>query len=422
MSFIRNTAAGDDTRSALGDLPAPEPVPDMAAYLANRERALAADAAKRANFDRYMASGRRTADLDYLPIKLDLENVSRCNFRCTMCVVSDWPKGKRAADMPLAAFKRLIDEQIGLVEIKLQGTGEPTMQGDAYFEMIRYARSKHIWVRTTTNASLLHLRDNYRKLVDSGVNEIQISIDGADKATYEAVRRGGKFEMVSRNCRTINAYCAELGVLRTKMWTVVQRANRHQLPDIVRLAADLGFQRLVFSLELSDWGLAQWHEKNEQAAVNEGLDPAQLLGLVQLGEALGVVVRFWTVHEKYSTAAPDRICPWPFERAYVGSDLRVAPCCYIGNPDVYTFTPAPIESFTQTWNGPAMKAFRQAHIEGRIPAICAGCYGTAGLCRPRDRPLGRESAAAGPQSVAPQAYFPRATCGRNLQTCSPHRA
>src|SRR5258708_7900048 len=162
-----------DRRERLLRLPPPQPVPDLAAYVAERERALASSPERRANYDRYLASKRRSAKVDYLPIRLDIENVSRCNFRCTMCVVSDWPKGKRAVDLPVEDFKRIIDEQVGLVEIKLQGIGEPTLQRDPYFEMIRYARSKHIWVRTTTNASLLHLNDNARKLIDSGVNEVQ---------------------------------------------------------------------------------------------------------------------------------------------------------------------------------------------------------------------------------------------------------
>ena len=59
------------------------------------------------------------------------------------------------------------------------------MQRDDYFAMIRYARDKHIWVRTTTNASLLHLKDNYRKMIDADVNELQISVDGASKRVYE---------------------------------------------------------------------------------------------------------------------------------------------------------------------------------------------------------------------------------------------
>ena len=111
-------------------------------------------------------SAARGADVDYLPVKLDIENVSRCNFRCTMCQVSEWPKGRRARDMTLDEFKRLIDQQYSLVEIKIQGQGEPTLQGDDFIAMISYARSKAIWVRVITNGSLLHLRDNYKKLID----------------------------------------------------------------------------------------------------------------------------------------------------------------------------------------------------------------------------------------------------------------
>jgi MoaA/NifB/PqqE/SkfB family radical SAM enzyme len=59
--------------------------------------------------------------------------------------------------------------------------------------MIRYAREKHIWVRTTPNASLLHLKDNYRKMIDADVNELQISVDGASKQVYEGIRRGANY-------------------------------------------------------------------------------------------------------------------------------------------------------------------------------------------------------------------------------------
>ena len=145
--------------SGLRSLPMPVPAAGLEAYQRERALALASDARRKANYDAYQAHQRRGAVVDYLPIKLNIENVSRCNFRCTMCVVAEWPKGQRAEDMTFDDFRRLIDEQYGLVEIKLQGIGEPLMQrGDEFFEMIRYARSKHIWVRTTTNASQLHLR------------------------------------------------------------------------------------------------------------------------------------------------------------------------------------------------------------------------------------------------------------------------
>lgn len=368
--------AGESKRRSLRQLPAPEPAAGAAAYRAELELALAADVEKRANYARYLASSRRNASVDYLPVKLDIENVSRCNFRCTMCMVSSREKGKRAEDMPLEAFKRLIDEQYGLVEIKLQGVGEPLLQRDDYFEMIKYARARHIWVRTTTNASLLHFRDNYKKLIDSGVNEVQISIDGATSEVFEKIRAGSSFKRVTDNCRKINAYCRSVGVVRTKMWTVVQKDNYSQLHDLVRTAADLGFTNQVFSLELSDWGREDMRVRNAEIDMEQELDHERLFDLVELGDHLGVQVRFWNVTEKYRLGSPETLCPWPFERAFVASDGRVVPCCYIGNPDVAQID-GDIDaerSFTEIWKGPVYTAFRQAHISGNLPKICDQCY------------------------------------------------
>ncbi|MGO9397894.1 MAG: radical SAM/SPASM domain-containing protein [Xanthobacteraceae bacterium] len=365
-----------DRQRALRGLPAPEPAAGVAAYERERELALSRSPECRANYARYLASRRRGAVVDYFPIKLDIENVSRCNFRCTMCAVSDWHKGQRAADLSLDAFRRLIDEQIGLVEIKLQGLGEPTMQREDYFAMIRYARERHIWVRSTTNASLLHLKDNYRKLIDADVNELQISVDGASKQVYEGIRRGANYERVMSNIALINGYARERGVERTKMWTVVQQGNLHELEALVDLAAGLGFRNQVFSLELTDFGLARWHEINAAASAERNLDIDFLLGLVERGKERGVRVRFWNTTSKYSTETPDALCPWPFERAYISSDQRVVPCCFIGNPDVAEIgtTPAKPASFTSVWFGPDFQAFRKAHLDGNIPAYCRGCY------------------------------------------------
>ena len=369
----RNAPAA--SRPADG-LPGPEPAAGTAAYRRERELALAADPRKRANYERYLAAGRRSAEVDYLPIKLDIENVSRCNYRCRMCVVSEWPKGRRAEDMALDAFRRLIDEQYGLLEIKLQGIGEPTLQRDILFEMIRYARARHIWVRTTTNASLLHIKDNGEKLIDSGVNEVQISIDGATKEVYEGIRVGSVFERVLGNCKRINAYCRARSLARTKMWTVVQKANIDQLEALVELAAELGFPCQVFSLELSDWGLERWSDRNSEVSVKRGLERGRLESLIDLGRRLGVDVRFWDIGDKYRLGHPETLCAWPFERAYIGSDLRVAPCCYVGNPDVYQID-EPIReghAFADIWRGEAYARFRRSHLEGKLPEVCRACY------------------------------------------------
>jgi MoaA/NifB/PqqE/SkfB family radical SAM enzyme len=259
------------------------------------------------------------------------------------------------------------------VEIKIQGLGEPTMQRDPYFEMIKYARSKNIWVRTTTNASLLHLNNNYKKLVDSGVNEIQISIDGADKATFESIRRQSVFEQVVKNCKLINAYCDSKGVELTKMWTVVQKGNRHQLSRLVDLAYEMGFRSMGFSLNLVDFGTERWREINDGVTVEGSFSRSEADELMAKGAQLSIKVRFWSVTQKYTIDDPAKMCPWPFERAYISSDLRVVPCCIIGNPDVSEIGSAR-ENFSGVWYGTTMQDFRAAHLKGNIPPVCRSCY------------------------------------------------
>ncbi|MDF1790383.1 MAG: radical SAM protein [Thalassobaculaceae bacterium] len=357
----------------LRDLPNPDPAAGLRAYRDERAACLRADRRRWSNYRRYRASTRREVAPDYLPIKLDIENVSRCNFRCTMCSVSQWPKGRRAGDMTVDAFKALIDTQSGLVEIKLQGMGEPLMQRDPYFEMIRYARARRIWVRTTTNGSLLHLNDHIAKLVAADPNEVQISIDGATADVYEAIRRGSVFDRVTRNVADLNAAFAAAGKTRTKMWTVVQHANAHQLADLVHLAASLGFKSQVFSLEMVDWGLESWRAANNAVTVTDDLDPVELRALVERGRELGVRVQFWHTTEKYSTSSPADLCPWPFERAFIGSDGRIVPCCTIGNPDVMEIA-GNGGSMKEVWFGEAFAEFRRAHLMGRIPKACRSCY------------------------------------------------
>jgi MoaA/NifB/PqqE/SkfB family radical SAM enzyme len=265
------TDASEQVGSVFAGSKFPIPLPSAGADVYDGERALCLqmDEKKRHNYERNLLSRRGNAEVDYMPVKLDIENVSRCKFRSTMCVVSDWDKGKRAEDMPVENFKRLIDEQYGLEELKIQGLGEPTMQNGDLLAMIRYARRRHIWVRTVTNASRLHLNDYYREYVDTGVNEIQISFDGASAEIFEAIRRRSDFRQVSKNYRMLNDYCDENGKRITKMWALVQEKIRHQLLDMVDVADRLGFRDLAFSFTLIGWGDAKWRRANNAVQTDD---------------------------------------------------------------------------------------------------------------------------------------------------------
>jgi pyrroloquinoline quinone biosynthesis protein E len=349
----------------------PMPAPDRAFYDAVLAAGFARFPERQVNYERYKAATRGER-VDYLPIKLDIENVSRCNYRCTMCQVSDWPKMTRAGDMSLADFKQITDSQVGLIEIKLQGMGEPLLAARPFFDMVRYARSRDLWVRSTTNGSLLHLKENYKHLVDTDICEIQVSIDGATAPTYEAIRRGGKFKRVAANCEKLNSYARDAGRHRTRMWVVVQKTNFHEMGLFPELAARLGFSRLSLSLDLNDWGQDRWRASNDQADMQRSFDPAYARDLVERGRSLGVDVTFWFIDQKYDPRDKTKLCPWPFERAYISSDMRVVPCCMVANPAIADLGDA--RDLTAVWTGSAMREFRRAHLEGRIPDFCRSCY------------------------------------------------
>ncbi len=322
------------------------------------------------NYLKYKKNSREAA-LDYLPGVLDVENVSRCNYRCKMCQVSGWKNSKRAGDMSLEEFKKLIESQIGLVEVKIQGMGEPLLSED-FYKMVKHARKRHLWVRSTTNASLLHITDNYRKLLDSDICEIQISVDGASKESYQKIRKGGHFAKVKKNCVLLNSYGEKINQKRTRMWVVVQKDNFHEWNKFPKLAAELGFERLTFSLNLNGWGQESWKEKNSQLAVKNGFEKTEISNVIEIGKACNVEVTFWGVNNKYHHRNPQNLCPLPFQRLYISSDYKIIPCAGVGNPDIINFGGA--RELTRIWNGPKMIDFRNKHITGRIPDFCRACY------------------------------------------------
>ncbi|HUP80572.1 MAG TPA: radical SAM protein, partial [Pirellula sp.] len=230
----------------------PKPQADMQLYSSVLADGFSRFPERKENYAKYRAS-TRSIHLDYRPIKLDIENVSRCNYHCTMCQVSDWPGFKRSRDMTFDEFKQILDFEFGLVEIKIQGMGEPFL-GKCYIDMIQYARDRQIWVRSVTNGSILHHRNNYKKVIDADVCELIVSIDGASSETYEGIRRGGRFSRVRENCVLLNDYARSNGKQRTRMWVVVQDTNFHEIRDFPKIARELGFHRLTLSLDVHSWG------------------------------------------------------------------------------------------------------------------------------------------------------------------------
>ena len=313
-------------------------------------------------------SAKKQEVLDYLPVKMDVENVSRCNLKCDMCQVNDFPKNRRAEDMLLEEFERLIDEQYGLTEVKIQGMGEPFL-GKTFIDMIAYASSKDIWVRTSTNATILDKNENYKRVIDAGIGEVQISVDGTSKETYEKIRINASFDRMVENCKLINGYCEKRGFDGTRMWVLLQKTNLHELHHFPAFAEKLGFKRIAIIMDVSGWGNHRWTEKNNEKTVSGLITQNDIDMMLEEADHLGVELGFWDIAGKYTK---ENLCPWPFERAYISSEGKVVPCCMIANPDRYHFDV--LGEFTQIWKSDSYRLFRRAHLTGRIPEACRNCY------------------------------------------------
>ncbi len=326
------------------------------------------------NYEKYqrMCNNGYEITCDFLPVKMDYEVSSRCNFRCTMCLMSEIGNN-RPANMTFDDFRDSIDRQQGLIEVKLQGMGEPLLNPD-FFKMADYAIANHIWVRTVTNASLLHLNDNYKKMIDSKIGEIQISVDGARKETFESIRRGSDFDVVVNNCTMLNEYAQTKGEQwRTSCWMLVQKENVDEVEELLELAAKMKFTRLTYSIAVSDWGKDNWTEINSGKEVADLFTEEFAQKLIRRGSELGITVTFWDGKDKYVyDEKKDKICAWPFSRAFISADMRIVPCCVVCDSNTCDLGDA--RDFVNGWNSDKYQKFRRAHMEGTLPEICLNCY------------------------------------------------
>lgn len=98
-----------------------------------------------------------------------------CNLRCRFCHIRE----ERIQELDTAGMKRIIDrlDELGVAVISVSGGGEPLLRAD-FAELLNYAASKGLYTKITSNGTMPQAE--YRQLLDSGVREIGISLDGVE--------------------------------------------------------------------------------------------------------------------------------------------------------------------------------------------------------------------------------------------------
>lgn len=294
------------------------------------------------------------------PPILTIEPTNVCNLRCPLCVTGNGRMTRSPGRMTLELFKQLLDE-IGdyVFYLLLYHQGEPYINRN-FLAFVEYAKKKAIYCTTSTNGHYLD-EENAARTVASGLDSMIISIDGADQTSYETYRVAGNLRRVQEGVRNL---VAEKIRQRSRtpylfLQFLVMKHNEDQIPEMERMAADLGVDRLL--------------KKNIQVETSE--EAAIWLPRKESHRRYRYDGKEFTV--KRNGKGP---CPRPWLTTLVNWDGGVVPCCFDKNGH-YGFGKISAKTPYRTiWNNDTHIRFQKAMLNGRDSIdICKNCSQGLGI-------------------------------------------
>ena len=306
----------------------------------------------------------------FLPWTLDIEPTVACNLRCVMCHSDKIREQRDIKNMSFENFKKIIDSIPTLLKVTVQGMGEPLLAPD-FLKMVSYTNQKDISVTTTLNATFIN-EEIARKVVESGLARMYISLDGATKETYENIRRGADFEKTLAGIRNLIKARKKKGAPYIDLWMVGIGDNILELPKMVDLACELGVDSLSLQPDVTYWGKEEYRGKMKESLLSKQAE--KVAGIVNEAQikAKEKGLNFIYVRKtKFTSQSP---CVWPWQSGYVSTDGRMVPCCLLADPDIINFGNILETPMKEIWNGEKMKDLRKSIKEGKFRHYCRDCY------------------------------------------------
>jgi MoaA/NifB/PqqE/SkfB family radical SAM enzyme len=290
--------------------------------------------------------------LRFRPVVLRLDPTSHCNLRCPTC----HPDGNTfGGEMPAPLFERLLARIpfASLLKGSLYLYGEPLFNRRLP-AMISAVDARGVPTSISTNFNVFSAR-KAEEIIDARLAWIIICVDGADQATYEKYRVGGRLDRVLENIRIL----VEAKRRRGTTWPIIEvqcirfAHNAHQLDDIRRLCVELGVERFTTKRDV----LAQMNI--DVAALPGGAGTAAVPDAAAVAPAV--------------PARPPRRCMYLYGTLHVDYDGSVLPCC-VGRS---VFGNLSDNTFEEIWNNAKFVAARRFFASGfrdRDHGLDIPCY------------------------------------------------
>ncbi len=278
-------------------------------------------------------------------------NPEDCNLKCVMCEehspYSDFiptlyrETGIKRRRMKLETVEDIFRqaEQLGVKEIIPSTMGEPLMYKgiEKIFEL---SRKHNIKINLTTNGTFPKLTvKEWAKLIVPNTTDVKISWNGATKETAEKVMLGLNFNQVVENVKSFvalrNQHYQQTGYYcRVSFQLTFMQNNVHELADIVKLAAQLGVDRVKghqlwahfdeiknLSMKATKESVAQWNEYVQQAF------DAQEKHRKSNGEKV-ILENIIPLNEREDVELPEHYeCPFLNKELWISATGSISPCC-----------------------------------------------------------------------------------------------
>ncbi|MEZ4364087.1 MAG: glycosyltransferase [Kofleriaceae bacterium] len=322
-------------------------------------------------------------------------NPDLCNLKCIMCEehsphspsqIRREEEGRPRRLMPFEMIERVVAEAAprGLKEMIPSTMGEPLLY-EQFEGIIELCRRYDVKMNLTTNGTFPRLgAETWAKLIVPVTSDVKISWNGATKATHELIMLGSRWDKVVENARTFiavrDAHAAAGGNrCRVTFQLTFLETNVSELADMVRLALDLGVDRLKGhhlwahfdeirsqSMRRDPEAIARWND-----AV---LAAREVAGERRLPSGKRILLENIFLLDSTATEdlAPGGSCPFLGREAWVSAEGRFDPCCA---PDAQRRTLGEFgdlnrQSFMEVWDG---ERYRELTATYRNRRLCLGC-------------------------------------------------
>lgn len=300
------------------------------------------------------------------PRRLVLELTNACNLNCIMC-------GRNAANFKPTVFDMenfySLEPLMDVVEeVTLMGWGEPTIH-PRFIEMLEVINRHSARKYFCSNG--MNLKKIKNAIFDYNVDVFAISLDGATDETNSRIRRGSKIDEITADLKDIVRIKKERGLKYPWINFVfcAMNSNIHELPDLVRLAAEIGIEEVkVVYLTVFEEALLNETLWGHEDKVKEFFEEA-----ITVGEALGIALKL--PHYIGEDEAGDKLhkdCFVTWRDFFVGSDGYVRPCM---STPIQFFGYDREKDFAEMWNAPEYQKYRKnVNEQTAMDLPCRRCY------------------------------------------------